>query len=1230
MSIKLDDLETFKKHRNKISESLTSEFVGRQKEINDICNLLSQKDFVAITGSAGIGKSRLAVAAIEKYVSENKNITVLCVKSFGDYISAIEDSIEDSKKYLFFIDDANDYKKLGELIECLNYCKQDNVKAVFTVRDYLKDCIDDESIVFYEVRPLNNKEIKEVIKENTPIKSDKWLNKIADISKGNVRLASIIADVALKDEKDFASLFNVQNIMNSFYKEQIAKMNGSSNLLITAGIISFFRTTYLNQLFYISPILKLAGITKQEFLHYVDTLISMELVDECVGVVKISDQCFADYLLNYVFIEKKYIKIKDLIVSTYKYYEKRIVESLNAILSTCLTDDSVSYLKNELLNSYSSIEDIELKNKIEVAFAPLTLDHAAMEFKNGVESYSDKKDIGWLLELFKTLAKTEYQSVANEGIMRLLKKTGTNKIHVFKAIDDAYSLDYDSVRSSFVYLDSFVCYLIDHRINDEPLLLLVSSYLKYSFRDSRFIGNKRLEFCAFNVRDDMSKIIPFRRKCWDYIFEYGKDKSLDAIIDFAKYHIAEDNQKIMQSDLEAINKHLENLENKDLIYAVLCEEFKDDAKNYNFENMLYSSAKHSDILKIILEKPTNGQNYETFEKSHEENVKSFYVANKSNIFEKIRNIDLISNYYAQDIKNFLSILIHYLDEFSSSILSVFVRYKVHPLSVVEKASSIVELETLYNEIKSIDDSTMREEYLYAFYSYINSQNNENLFGFETWIKSKQDLDTKPIFGRNLLSLRQISENSGISYVKLVKIILKKRQYNDVIAKEYLSCMFFKENAFKELLNLDRDLAIAIYEFLIDHAENDYKNKALKEIISLKRNYIKTFAIRYLDAETIDENGLDEIIFDDDNYKLFFDTCINAGKEKLPYFFPLNLQRFVSHHLGNQKMLDWIEGYIDKNRNDNKAMESLFSVLARIDDKYKNGFIIKYYERGKDEEVLKCALSNVCVSYSLNSAESYLTIKIKNLASLKASLIKWDNLNLVSFINELIEGYKEDIKNSKVSKLIEYVDPSLLNELQEIDVKTEISLVDAFRLYSEDENFRRLLSSGYVAYKDGCFVTKSNVPLKFVDVLKDKKILGIKTIQANGSEKEKYEKYLSSLRIIEKIFNDKKIATLDECLAKLFDERGWSVEDFERKTFLSRDIFSKIKNNKRNNLQKITIIKILIGLKLSKTERDFLLELNNTQLSEFDKNDVQYSFILDSKIDIGMADELLKKLGKDGF
>lgn len=289
-----------------------------------------------------------------------------------------------------------------------------------------------------------------------------------------------------------------------------------------------------------------------------------------------------------------------------------------------------------------------------------------------------------------------------------------------------------------------------------------------------------------------------------------------------------------------------------------------------------------------------------------------------------------------------------------------------------------------------------------------------------------------------------------------------------------------------------------------------------------------------------------------------------------------------------------------------------------------------YEKGKDEEVLRCALFSACDSYSIDSAELYYTAKIQSLESLKAKLIKWDNLNLIAFIDGLIEDYKQDIRNNKVSQLVEYVDSYLASELKEIDQKTEVSLVDAFKLYSEDENFRRLLSSGYVSYKDGCFVTKSDTPLKFTDVIKNKKIVGIKVVQAVDDIDVKYEQCLSSMGKIVKRFEEANQTTLIESLYSLFLEKQWTVKEFMEETALTKDLFSKIKNKQRKSLEKKTLIQILIGLRLPKDQRDYLLEKNQTQLSKYDLEDVLYDFMLASGVGIDDADALLKELGKEGF
>ena len=118
--------------------------------------------------------------------------------------------------------------------------------------------------------------------------------------------------------------------------------------------------------------------------------------------------------------------------------------------------------------------------------------------------------------------------------------------------------------------------------------------------------------------------------------------------------------------------------------------------------------------------------------------------------------------------------------------------------------------------------------------------------------------------------------------------------------------------------------------------------------------------------------------------------------------------------------------------------------------------------------------------------------------------------------------------------------------------------------------------------------------------------------------------------IVKRFEEANQTTLIESLYSLFLEKQWTVKEFTQETALTKDLFSKIKNKQRKSLEKKTLIQILIGLRLPKDQRDYLLEKNQTQLSKYDLEDVLYDFMLASGVGIDDADALLKELGKEGF
>ena len=150
-------------------------------------------------------------------------------------------------------------------------------------------------------------------------------------------------------------------------------------------------------------------------------------------------------------------------------------------------------------------------------------------------------------------------------------------------------------------------------------------------------------------------------------------------------------------------------------------------------------------------------------------------------------------------------------------------------------------------------------------------------------------------------------------------------------------------------------------------------------------------------------------------------------------------------------------------------------------------------------------------------------------------------------------------------------------------------------------------------------------MKFVDFLDKKKILHIK-VKTDSS----FDDYYSAMKLISDKFDEKDNATLDDVLVALFKKNKWSAKDFMDNTYLEKDTFSKINHNKKNKMEKKTLVQILIGLKLSKPQRDHLLLMNGTPLTTTNVYDALYSFILASQMDVETADELLEKLNKERF
>ena len=155
MNIPFDTLQILNKSdfllqydKRKLSTSLENKFIGRETELVDIETSISQNDFTIIEGQAGVGKTKLALEAIDQFLQSNITYhAYYIINSSGSLMDDLNFRIENDKNYIFFVDDAN--KQITSLLEIIrrqSLSTKQAIKIVATVRKHVKDAILKETI----------------------------------------------------------------------------------------------------------------------------------------------------------------------------------------------------------------------------------------------------------------------------------------------------------------------------------------------------------------------------------------------------------------------------------------------------------------------------------------------------------------------------------------------------------------------------------------------------------------------------------------------------------------------------------------------------------------------------------------------------------------------------------------------------------------------------------------------------------------------------------------------------------------------------------------------------------------------------------------------------------------------------------------------------------------------------------------------------------------------------
>ena len=353
-------------NRNSFATPLNTKFHFKQQELDKSLETLEDHDLLIISGRSGVGKSRLALECVTNFLKSHPDFESYCVRNLNaDLYDDIQVYFRPDGKRLVVVDDAN--RMISGLEYLLYFLNQQTehhkIKIIVTVRDYALDKIRDVAKTYgggseFEVAPFSDEEIKDFVKSEFGIQNFSYLTRIADIAKGNPRIAVMAARIAAK-ENNLQSINDVSALYDEYFSSIRKDFSdlGNTNLLKAAGIITFFRVLDRTNIELMDSINSAFGLTTEDIWQAVDILHEIEVVDKYEDeVVRISDQVLATYLFYLAFFKERKLSFSILLNHFFPSFKHKIIDAINPILNVFDFKDIKNELRPHIESSWNNFQ----------------------------------------------------------------------------------------------------------------------------------------------------------------------------------------------------------------------------------------------------------------------------------------------------------------------------------------------------------------------------------------------------------------------------------------------------------------------------------------------------------------------------------------------------------------------------------------------------------------------------------------------------------------------------------------------------------------------------------------------------------------------------------------------------------------------------------------------------------------------------------------------------------
>ena len=994
-----------------LAAPLDNEFMYRTEELHEIDNILKTQDVVVLVGQAGTGKTRLAVEYAKKRI-ENSGDTVYCIRD--NALSLYEDLklyIDSPGNYLLIVDDAN---QIAELSHIFFYLAQKgdgiNVKIIITVRDYALNDVRRKIIEYTTfnhilVNVFSNDKIVEIIKSSLGITNQQCLDRIAEVSNGNARIAMIAGRTVL-EEGNLLSLADVSTLYESYYGNSLGNLGLSSdrNLLVAFGITAFINSFHIDLLDYLIPVFEASKISKDDFLECIYQLYSLELVDICNDkAVKVSEQCLSNYILKLVFYDKKMVSLSLMVKAFFPINQTTTISSVNVLTNVFYSKPIIAFVETELRTIWNDLSKLDNNSFFEFvkAFYPINEIATLQILKQKIESVDaidfDEKFANTthytnddIITILGGFYRCENHSMAIELFLLYYRKRPDLYQQFFNAIKQYYVINKYSQYNGFLIEKELITAIrkFSKEWTDRAFVYLFMDIAKFmlNFRFELYEPNHGHSFTfSYVTLHSDENIFEWRNQVWNYLLETKNSHGFNNCIQdiFRDYgHFADSNSlEIIIGDCAGIYKIISGcLEKDNLVNCIIVDKYISFLRNNNLNEYInheivdsFLLSEQLDIYKTLVGNPAYEYNHYGEEIiDRKQKIRAFI---KDADILKIQTIIDTCNTYFFDkenkVKKGLEILFEVLYESNNNYLEAIQYYllsntpkNISPEAIIQNMFQLLDEKELLDLICLPNYSQKNEWIYFYYYLFPTVKINESVLNdFYDFLLDDSDKCILSSVYREIGFIKKFNSVDERALIKSCRIIFNKKSYSPFIVNIYFNLLFHDQiisiDDVLELFALDIELLQNIYLFETIYEEHFDYNGCYFLVLS---KIDSGFALRFFSSIISDSVRLSildyseqiEKLYEFDNYIELFEIIAKTIVESLDYYYHYLQEyfdiavKYSDTEKTNHLIMFFIENYY---ANDN-YMDCLFEAITKMSDAKRIAYIIAFINKNKSLDAFK--------------------------------------------------------------------------------------------------------------------------------------------------------------------------------------------------------------------------------------------------------------------------------------